>query len=61
MAEEKKFKMRFNQILLEEMGKVFALKPLPLDPDLKIQYSGDDKNVYIKSEIKRRRERSVGM
>jgi len=50
MEEEKKFKMRFNHILIEEMGKVFELKPLPLDSDLKIKYSEGDKNVYIKSE-----------
>ena len=43
MAEEKSFEMRFNQILLEEMGKVFELNPLPLDPDLKIKYSDSDK------------------
>ena len=50
MEEEKKFEMRFNQILIEEMGKAFELKPLPLDPDLKIKYSEGDKSVYIKSE-----------
>jgi 15,16-dihydrobiliverdin:ferredoxin oxidoreductase len=50
MEEEKKLEMRFNQILIEEMGKVFELKPLPLDPDLKIKYSEGDKSVYIKSE-----------
>ncbi|MBW1825308.1 MAG: hypothetical protein JRI87_12295 [Deltaproteobacteria bacterium] len=50
MEEEKRFEMRFNQILIEEMGKAFELKPLPLDPDLKIKYSEGDKSVYIKSE-----------
>jgi hypothetical protein len=42
--------MRFNQILLEEMGKIFELNPLPLDPDLKIKYSDSDKNIFIKSD-----------
>ena len=50
MEEEKKFEMRFNQIIIEKMGKVFELKPLPLDPDLKTKYSEGDKSVYIKSE-----------
>jgi len=47
MIEEKALEMRFNQILLEEMGKVFELNPLPLDPDLKIKYSDSDKNIFI--------------
>jgi len=50
MKEEKKFETRFNHILLEEMGKVFELTPLPLDPDLKIKYSEGDKSVSIRSE-----------
>ncbi len=37
MPEEKVFKIRFNQILSEEMSRHFALTPLPLDPDLKVK------------------------
>ena len=36
--EEKTLPIRFNEILREEMGKVFKLKPLPLDPDFAIKY-----------------------
>jgi hypothetical protein len=50
MEEEKTFTIRFNQILLEEMGKLFELKPLPLDPAFKECYSEDDSSVFIKSE-----------
>ena len=35
MPEEKVFKIRFNEILSEEMSKHFTITPLPLDPDLK--------------------------
>jgi len=51
MAVDKSFKINFNQILSEEMGKAFELNPLPLDPDFKIKYSErEGKSVYIKSE-----------
>ncbi|HUT83840.1 MAG TPA: hypothetical protein VMX95_04250 [Thermodesulfobacteriota bacterium] len=41
--------IHFNQILCEEMGKVFELKPLPLDPDYKLKYSKEGKDVFITS------------
>ena len=48
MEEEK---IRFNQILIEEMGKIFELNPLPLDPEFKIKHTGNgDKRIYIRSE-----------
>jgi hypothetical protein len=51
MEAEKSFKLRFNQILFEEMGKIFDLKPLPLDQDFKLKYSDKkDKSTYIKSD-----------
>jgi 15,16-dihydrobiliverdin:ferredoxin oxidoreductase len=51
MEEEKTVKIRFNQILCEEMSKTFELKSLPLDPEFKVKYSErEDKSVYIKSE-----------
>ena len=50
MTEGKKFEMRFNQILLEEVGKAFEVKPLPLDPDIKTKYSDSDKNIFMKSD-----------
>jgi len=51
MEKEKSIKLRFNQILFEEMGKIFDLKPLPLDQDFKLKYSDKkDKSTYIKSD-----------
>jgi len=50
MEEEKTFTIRFNQILREEMGNLFELKPLPLDPAFKECYSENDARVFIKSE-----------
>ena len=51
MEEEKKNLLRFNKILLEEMGRCFTLKPLDLPPDFKLRYSDKkDTSVYIKSE-----------
>ena len=50
MEEEKTFIIKFNQILREEMGKLFELKPLPLDPAFKECYSENDRSVSIKSE-----------
>jgi len=50
MQEEKNFKINFNRILCEEMGKVFEVKPLPLDPEFKVKYSDKEKNVFIESE-----------
>jgi 15,16-dihydrobiliverdin:ferredoxin oxidoreductase len=50
--EKKTVAIRFNEILKEEMGKAFALKPLPLDPDFALKHaSSEDKNVNIKNEI----------
>jgi 15,16-dihydrobiliverdin:ferredoxin oxidoreductase len=49
--EEKELKIRFNQILCEEMGRYFELSPLPLDPDFKVKYSDrEGKDVFITSE-----------
>ena len=50
MVEEKFFKIRFNKILIEEMGKQFDLKPLPLDPAFKKQNPENDKSVLIESD-----------
>ena len=50
MEKKKKFQLRFNQILYEEMRKHFTLRLLPHDPDFKLKYSGNDANAYIKSE-----------
>jgi hypothetical protein len=50
MVEEKFFKIRFNEILIEEMGKQFNLKPLPLDPVFKEQSPENDKSVLIESD-----------
>ena len=50
MEEKKKFQLRFNQILHEEMRKHFTLRLLQLDPDFKLKYSGDDVNAYIKKK-----------
>lgn len=50
MVEEKFFKIRFNEILIEEMGKQFDLKPLPLDPAFKKQNPENDKSVLIESD-----------
>ena len=50
MVEEKFFKIRFNEILIEEMGRQFDLKPLPLDPAFKIQSPENDKSVLIESD-----------
>jgi hypothetical protein len=50
--EEKTLPIRFNEILREELGKVFKLKPLPLDPDFAIKYpSEEDKSVCLKNEL----------
>ena len=38
MTEERNFKINFTRILCEEMSKYFDLKPLPLDPDIKIKH-----------------------
>lgn len=49
---EKKFTIRFNQILLEEMGARVELKPLQLDPDLKVKYSDDDaRSICVTSQL----------
>lgn len=42
VAEEKKFTIRFNQILSDEMSKHFELTPLPLDPDLKKKWADQE-------------------
>jgi len=47
--QEQVLKIHFNQILCEEMGKVFECKPLPLDPDYKLKYSRDSKDTFITS------------
>jgi hypothetical protein len=50
--EEKTVAIRFNEILREEMGKSFALKALPLDPDFALKYANsEEKSVYIKNEF----------
>jgi hypothetical protein len=50
--EEKTAAIRFNEILKEEMGRAFALKALPLDPDFALKYSNsEEKSVYIKNEL----------
>ena len=38
MEKKKKFQLRFNQILHEEMRKHFTLRLLQLDPDFKLKY-----------------------
>jgi hypothetical protein len=48
-VQENVTQIRFNQILCEEMDKVFQLKPLPLDPDYKLKYSKEGKDVFITS------------
>jgi 15,16-dihydrobiliverdin:ferredoxin oxidoreductase len=51
MPKEQSFKIYFNQILCEEMGKHFELKPLPLTPEFKERYStAEDRNVCTKSQ-----------
>ena len=51
MTEESTFTIRFNQILHDEMSKIFELHPLPLDQDLKTKQSTKDgKGAVIKSE-----------
>jgi len=51
MTEEKNFKINFTRILCEEMSKYFELKPLPLDPDIKIKHSTKEgKGAVLKSE-----------
>ncbi|MCK5421622.1 MAG: hypothetical protein KAJ08_05635, partial [Deltaproteobacteria bacterium] len=51
MAEDNNFTIRFNQILHEEMSKIFELHPLFLDPDLKTKQSTKEgKGAVIKSE-----------
>lgn len=52
MGEGKTATIRFNQILLEEMGKLFELKPLPLDPAFKEYRSPEDAGVVITSEYR---------
>jgi 15,16-dihydrobiliverdin:ferredoxin oxidoreductase len=48
---EEESKIRFNQILREEMGKVFDLNPLPLGPELKSKHAGsEDAPISMKSE-----------
>lgn len=42
-------KIHFNQILIEEMGKVFEIKPLSLEPDYKLKHSKEGKDVFITS------------
>ena len=50
MEEEKKDSLRFNEILLEEMGASLALRPLEPPADFKLRYSDKkDTSVYIKS------------
>jgi len=50
--EEKTVAIRFNEILREEMGKSFALKVLPLDPDFALKYANaEEKSVCIKNEF----------
>jgi hypothetical protein len=50
MPEDTVFKIRFNQILSEEMSKCFALTPLPLDPDLTVKRAQEgDKGAVIES------------
>ena len=50
--EEKTVAIRFNEILREEMGKSFALKVLPLDPDFALKYANaEEKRVCIKNEF----------
>ena len=51
MTEDKAFTIRFNKILHEEMSKNFELRPLPLDPDLRIKQSTKEgKGAVLKSE-----------
>jgi 15,16-dihydrobiliverdin:ferredoxin oxidoreductase len=51
MDAEKEFSIRFNQILFEEMGNAFELKPLSLEPDFKVKHSTEKgKGAVIKSE-----------
>ncbi len=50
--KEKPAAIRFNEILKEEMGKVFPLSPLPLDPLYSVKYADSgDKSIYIKNEF----------
>ena len=46
-ADEKVFRIRFNQILSEAMSKHFELTPLDLDPDLKRK---EEKGAVIESQ-----------
>ncbi len=51
MDDEKKYSIRFNQILREEMSKVFELKELSMNPDFKLKHSTEkSKGAVIKSE-----------
>jgi 15,16-dihydrobiliverdin:ferredoxin oxidoreductase len=51
MDDEKKYTIRFNRILREEMSRVFELKELPMDPDFKLMRSTEkSKGAVIKSE-----------
>lgn len=47
--EDQTLKIHFNQILCEEIGKLFPLEHLPLDPDYRLKYSKESKDTFITS------------
>lgn len=51
MSDAKSYKLRFNQILYDEISQLFELKPLPLNDDFKIKHSTEKaKGAVIKSD-----------
>lgn len=51
MDDEKKYFVRFNQIVREEMSRAFELQELPMNPDFKLKHSTEkSKGAVIKSE-----------
>jgi 15,16-dihydrobiliverdin:ferredoxin oxidoreductase len=51
MDDDKKYSIRFNQIVRDEMSSTFELKELPMNPDFKLKHSTEkSKGAVIKSE-----------
>jgi 15,16-dihydrobiliverdin:ferredoxin oxidoreductase len=51
MDDETKYSIRFNEILYEDMSKVFELKELSLNPDFKLKHSTEkSKGAVIQSQ-----------
>ena len=51
MTKDKVYALRFNQILHDELSKIFEVEPLPLDPDIKEKRSGKEgKGAVLRNE-----------